>query len=386
MKHRDEEAASTRPRIVGAALAVAAVIAVPVVLFAVLGGGDDAAEETEPSPTSSTTATTPSTSESATATPTPTETDDTDTLESLADLPKGPAPKIAWAEGPTLHLSDGTTGTLPDGAREFALMGTGTIVSDGETVRYYSSDGAAGPRSYDIEGGLATSPQRKVVGWAGPDGSVTVVQSAGAERYDLPAITAEGPYDAAAITSEDCLEGRTTDAGCTVFVNTVGKSPQVWASTSHGFAERFNEDLQRLTARTDGVDAGITSVADDGSTCSAVQRETESSPLWETCDLRLMAFSPDGGRLFAVGSIGDGIGDGEFAVLDAGDGTPSAHVVGDGKTFITDYAWEDARHVLMVAWSGGEWSVVRMAADGTLENAVAPRKGADTEQPFLLRR
>ena len=47
-------------------------------------------------------------------------------------------------------------------------------------------------------------------------------------RSTMAPITAPGAYDAVAVTSEDCKEGRTTDAGCTIFVNTQGEQTQAW--------------------------------------------------------------------------------------------------------------------------------------------------------------
>jgi hypothetical protein len=72
--------------------------------------------------------------------------------------------------------------------------------------------------------------------------------------------------------------------------------------------------------------------------------------------------------------------------VDATDGTVSVDLVSAEvtPTVVTDHAWEDASHVLLVTWSGGRWAVVRLAADGTMEYAVPPRPGSDAEPPFLL--
>src|SRR6187401_2224171 len=105
---------------------------------------------------------------------------------------------------------------------------------------------------YDLDGDLATSPEG--------EGGVRVVHRDGDETYEMPAISAPGAYDAVAVTSEDCKEGRTTDAGCTVLVNTSGEQAGTWASTSHGFSDRYDEGLRQLTAWSDGAYAGITEV------------------------------------------------------------------------------------------------------------------------------
>ena len=72
-----------------------------------------------------------------------------------------------------------------------------------------------------------------------------MIQSGGAETFTMPPITAAGPYSAVAVSSEDCKEGRTTEAGCSVYVNTVGARSQAWVSTSHGFADRVGGGIRR---------------------------------------------------------------------------------------------------------------------------------------------
>ena len=101
---------------------------------------------------------------------------------------------------------------------------------------------------YDLDGDLATSPEGEVVAWAEPDGGVRVVQRDGDETFEMSPIDRPGAYDAVAVATEDCKEGRTTDAGCTVFVNTIGEQTGPGASTSHGFVDRYDEEMRQLTA------------------------------------------------------------------------------------------------------------------------------------------
>ncbi len=239
---------------------------------------------------------------------------------------------------------------------------------------------------YDLDGDLATSPGGEVVAWAEPDGGVRLVQRDGDETLEMSPITAPGAYDAVAVGSEDCKEGRTTDAGCAIFVNTLGEQNQVWVTTSHGIVDRYDEEMLSMTAWSDGAYAGITEVSDDLTTCSAVRDPATLSTVWDTCDHRLVGFAPSGRHLLGVGSIGDGFGDGQVAVLDATDGRVVADLRSDEQhqTSAVQLTWEDASHALAVTYADGAWAVVRIGLDGTMEYAVPPREGSDFERPFFL--
>lgn len=380
-----------------AGMAAAVVILVPMAWIGVDRATDDKdADATSGTPTESPSATTPSATASPTAaaeSPTEVATNRPTDPFDVRDLETGEAPAIAWADGRDVHTAGGETlrGVLPDGTYEFAPMGSGVLAAAIDdrgrgAVRFFHRDGRPGPRSFRIDGGLATSPEGEAVAWTRPDGIPVVVQSDGDERYQMPKIDTEGDFDAVAVTSEDCREGRTTDAGCTVFVNAVGEQPQAWLSTSHGFAERVTEQILTLTAWRDGSYAGITDYRDDGSTCSAAVAQTSDETHFETCDRRLIAYSPEGGHLLTVGSIGDGLGDGEVGIVDAATGDVLVDLASTEETqsFATRLVWEDDDHALMVTYAEGSWSVVRLGTDGSMEYAVEPREGSDLESPFIL--
>ncbi|HQR27921.1 MAG TPA: hypothetical protein PLP61_12855 [Nocardioides sp.] len=366
---------------VGVGMLAAAGILVPTALVVGDGGpgGTDPGYATGgPSPSVST-------GPSPTIGPVPAPTQDFD----VSDLPTGAAPALAWADGLTLHRADGSTVTVKgvDRIHQLAAMGDGWVVAtdDGqgnlEAVRL-AADGTAGDR-YPLDGDLATSPEGQVVAWASPTGEVTVVQSGGTETLTLPRVPGAGPYSAAAVTSEDCVEGRTTDAGCSVLVTTTGARPQTWVSTSHGLVDRLGGGIRTLTAYRSFY-AGITEYHPDLTTCSQLQDEPGVTR-WQTCDFRLVGFSPDNEHLVAVGSIGDGFGDGELAILDA-TGTPRVHLLSsrDSFAFSLGQVWEDDSHVLTVTYQDGRWAVVRVGLDGSMEYAVPPVAGSDADRPFFL--
>jgi len=347
---------------IGAGVAAALVVVVPTAIVAT-GGLDRSAEPLPPA------STTPSVTE-----PTPVEPTESSPTRGPAGtvpfdvggLPTGAPPAIEWSDGLDVHRADGSVAAdaLPEGADGFAPMGSGWVASSrddqGAIVRFVGGDGMMTAQVYDIDGDLATSPDGEVVAWAEPDGGVRVVQGDGDEVYEMPPLGFEGPYDAVAVSSEDCQEGRSTDAGCTVFVNTVGPQAGAYLSTSLGVADRYDEEVQQLTAWSDGAYAGITAFNEDLTTCSAVRDPSSYSTLWDTCDHRLVGFSPDAAHLLGVGSIGDGFADGQVAILDAADGTVLVDLSSDeqhqtgasssrGRTTST-HCWSPTRT------ASGQWS------------------------------
>lgn len=364
---------------VGVGIVAAAAVVVP--LAALAGGG--LSRSSDPGFATGS----PSPNGSVSASPTPTPGGGPAPLD-VSALPTGTAPAIDWAGGTTIHHPDGTSAEVPGLGRilQVVPMGAGWIAAVGgeqgelEAVRV-SSNGTAGDPT-PLDGGLAVSPEGQVVAWAAPDGSVTVVQAQGTETFEMKPINAPGPYSAVAVTSEDCKEGRTTDAGCSVIVNTLGEHPRAYQTTSHGLVDELPGGVLKATAYH-GLTAGITEVHDDLTTCSALL--DGAAVRWRTCDFRVLGFSPDTEHLVAVGSVGDGLGDGELAILDA-TGDPLVHLVSTRQhpTSVVQVAWEDDDHVLAVTWAGGQWAVVRIGLDGSMEYAVAPVAGTDTDRPFAL--
>ena len=47
-------------------------------------------------------------------------------------------------------------------------------------------------------------------------------------------------------------------------------------------------------------------------------------------------------------------------------------------------AWEDDTHVLVPIFSRNEWSIVRIATDGSMEYAVPPVTGDMDDNPYVL--
>jgi hypothetical protein len=360
-------------------LAAAVAVIVPTTMFA----GDGLPTDGDPPPVASNT---PSSSPSAS--PDPTGDPVTGPFD-VSGLPTGDAPAIVWADGTTIHRPDGSTVEVSGlaGIDDIAPMGDGFVVATVDDVRglqvvLVDADGTPGD-VFPLDGGLATSPQGEVVAWAAPDGEVTAVQAEGDEVIPLPAVSVRGPYEAVAVTSEDC-SSEDDDGGCSVLVNTKGNRPVLTATGSHGPAGELPGGIRTLTAYR-GFYVGITEVDElEPSTCSELQDELGVTR-WETCEHRVLGISPNSEHLIGANSYADGYGDTELAILRA-DGTVLVQLNRRDETMATpfDQVWEDDEHVLTVTFQEGRWAVVRVGLDGSMEYAVPPVGGDEFGFPFNL--
>ena len=373
----------------GAALAVAAAVIVPTAVIATRGLDDGQG----PGPATESATSTP-TGASESPGPEPSQPEPTKRAPiDIAALPVGDAPKIDWAEGADVHRADGSTvaGVLPEGTTGLAPLGDGWVVAtrDGEGngfARFVPADGMAAQVLFELDGHLTTSPLGEVVAFTQPDGQVKIMQDGGADNFSMAPMTATGPYDTVAVTSEDCREAEPEGGGCTVLVNAVGEEPGAWFTTSHGIVDRLGGPIVRLTAWSAERYAGITRFNDDLTTCSSVRDAESGDEVWKTCDNRVVDFSPTGAAALGIGSVGSGNGEGQITLLDAADGSIFVDLVADEQhqVFATQWAWEDDSHVLVVVREGLDWSVVRLGTDGSLELAVEPRGGDEIDAPFIL--
>ena len=109
---------------------------------------------------------------------------------------------------------------------------------------------------------------------------------------------------------------------------------------------------------------------------------------WKTCENQLADISPDNRHVLGTPAYADGFGPQDLDLLSTADGSVVRAYAsardGSSATYF-DEVWEDAEHVLVVTYQDGEWAVVRLGVDGSMEYAVAPRRGSsDTRSPFRL--
>ena len=296
------------------------------------------------------------------------------------------------AADPTDHWvmlnPDGSEVEVPGhgGVFSFAPMGDGLVtVNDdgsGSVVAVVDGDGAevqgSSARGYD----LAVTPNGAIVAWLAKDGEPQFVEDGGETTGGLRAVRRGA--EIGAIRGEDtCFESESVLGGCTAFVNSATNS-QAFISTSHGIVDVAGDMKSVEDVSANNRVLGLVSIADDGS-CSGVWKNTFKPPLWRTCDHTLMSFSPSGSLVLGTDPYLDGIGQRTLAFLDARDGGV-LHSFAGGRNgpYIIQTAWEDDEHVLAVVLDAGNWAVLRLGVDGSMEYAVAPVPGDETARPFGL--
>lgn len=310
----------------------------------------------------------------------------------LGDLKVGDSPQGGYSEDGTwqLRVAANGLGSLRGRVVAAAAVKDGVMVAmrtqSGETTAHFIySQGGTSERSWPMAdaSGFAVSEGGTVAAFVEPDGTPVVVQDRGTRSLDLPRIPRGSGFTAVAVEGEDCAV-RSGDA-CKVFVATNGAQPESWLVTPSLVVPTDPELHQLADVWTGDVAAGITAVHDDLTTCSAVETGGQSGTGWATCRHRFKAFSPDGTRLLATASAGDGMGDSELAVLDSRTGKVQLDLRTAQGAVITQMVWEDDEHVLAVVFEKGRWAVLRIGLDGSREYAVEPLRSADsTESPFVL--
>ncbi len=311
------------------------------------------------------------------------------TVLDVADLTQGPAPTVAWSErvrGVTsIHGADGTTTPAPGPLGALAPMGSGFVVQTGAgrtTTRWIASDGSFGRYAWRTGPGLAVSPLGRAVAFAGRQGRVWSIDQEGDRVLRFARVHLSGTGRAVSVAGENCQEGGGDPGyGCSVVVNGARRAEY---TTSHGIADRVPHVRQVTTGRGRLL-GGVTSVSDTGS-CSALMRDLRVR--WRTCDDQLSDISPDHRHVLGTPAYADGFGPTVLRVLSTRDGSviTSFTAARDGRSATYfDEVWEDATHVLVVTYQAGEWAVVRLGVDGSMEYAVAPRAGSsDLRAPLRL--
>lgn len=312
------------------------------------------------------------------------------TVLDVRDLAQGEPPALAWTErrgGRTvIHAPDGTTTPVANNVVALAPMGSGYVVQTAlnrpTTVRWIAADGTPGRRAWRTGYGLAVSPLGQVVSFAGRAGKVWAIDQEGDRVFRFPAVPVTGTARAITVASENCKEGEgTPGTGCSIAVNGPHRA---FYTSSHGIVDTVPHVRQTTTGRGRWL-GGITSFSDFGS-CSAMMRSWRVT--WRTCDNQLSDIAPDNGHVLGTPAYADGFGPTVLDVLTTTDGSVARTFTyarnGHSATYF-DEVWEDDEHVLVVTYQDGEWAVVRLGTDGSMEYAVAPRAGSmDTRSPFRL--
>lgn len=306
----------------------------------------------------------------------------------VARLPQGAPPRLSWAErrgtATLIHRRSSTT-RVTGRVDALAPMGSGHVVQfagSPPTVRWVAADGTYGRSSWRTGRGLAVSPRGGAVAFTVRKGGVRVIDSAGDRVVRMPRLPFQRRGVPVSVSSDDCVEDATSN-GCAVVVNKGGRTPKSWLTSSHGIVEDMPWPI--TTAGRRAWSAGITRLFDFGS-CSVMARSWQTR--WRTCRFQLRSISPGRparAKVLGLPAYADGFGPRELAVLSLREGTVLRRWT-SSRTSATyfDQVWEDRDHVLVVTYQAGRWAVVRLGTDGSMEYAVAPRRGSDMEKPFML--
>lgn len=294
----------------------------------------------------------------------------------LGDLEVGDLPRVGYLQSGSLHQDGYTYSSKGAQYAELAEFARGAMVAERDESGRLTAHALDGSTSWPMEGTFAGSADGNLVAFVQPDGTPVVVREDG-RNYELPRIPRGSGFTAVAL-SGDCESSE-----CTVWVNSAGRKPEVWMSTSGGLVTVTRPEMRRADDVLGGeVVAGMTSATDDGS-CSAVAK-LDLPATWSTCDYQLGSFAPNGHQLSAFPAYFDGAGSSELAVLDAGTGAPVLDLHTTQDAFISQTVWEDDSHLLAVVGEGPRAAILRIGVDGSREYAVPPTATEPYTSPFVL--
>ena len=312
------------------------------------------------------------------------------TVLDVSDLEQGAPPAIAWSErrsGRTvIHGTGGTTTPAANRLDRFAPMGSGYVVQTiggRVTTRWIGADGTPGRREWRTGYGLAVSPLGNVVAFAGRAGKVWTIDQEGDRVFRFNPAPVTGTAHAVAVTGENCKEGEGDPGfGCSIAVNGPHRA---FYTSSHGIVDTRpppapDLDGPRPVARRHHLGHRLRLVQRDAAQLAGPVGDLRQPAL------RHLPGQPPRPRHPGV----------RRRLRPQRPRRPrhrptarwcarfTAARDGSSATYF-DEVWEDAEHVLVVTYQDGEWAVVRLGVDGSMEYAVAPRRGSvDTWSPFRL--
>jgi len=311
-----------------------------------------------------------------------------------AGLTVGDPPAIPYAAASDPGFGEGDWRLVrPDGSSmklprltwsAWAPMGNGAVgmagTEAGPELQRVSGSGRV--RSQMVQHfGLEVSPDHTIVGWLGDTGRPQVVEDGGARHLAMPRVP-HGTSLGAIWGEQTCQEQAPEGGGCTVFVN---GERHVWVSTSHGIVSPVGPMRRVSDVNQRGrVIALVSRRTADRSDCWGVFRST-GHRAFRTCDYYLDSFSPDGRRVLAERSTTRWWSVRRFAVLDRDGHVVHAWTFDPGRhRTLTQLTWEDPDHLLGVLLAHGQWGLVRIGTDGSVEYAGPPVAAGDEFTPYNL--
>ncbi|HEX3932244.1 MAG TPA: hypothetical protein VHW64_16200 [Nocardioides sp.] len=222
--------------------------------------------------------------------------------------------------------------------------------------------------------GLAVSPDHAIVGWLGGRGAPHLVEDAGRRDATLPVVR-RGRQIVGIWGARTCREQEPEGGGCTAFVDAAGR---VRLSSSHGVTGSLGRLREVADVSQHGhIAARARWLASAPHSCWGVYRAS-GHRIFRTCGYYLDSFAPDGRRVLAEQSEARWSSVRRFAVLDGRGAVEQSWSFHAGpRRSLSQLTWEDSHHLLGVLLAHGQWSLVRIGTDGTVEYAGPP----DVETP-----
>lgn len=371
-----------RATIAGGILAAAAVI-VPVAVLAT-NGSTNGATRLDPADVPSVVVTERPATPAPTREPSPAPTPTPD-APPPDDLSLGFDYLEAGSGTTVLHESDGGTVELPHPDYSDAA-------SLGSTIAAYRFDANAGEsgegavdlieegevrQSYDVRGRMAIAPDGRTVGFVTTDDELLVLNGAAGEQ-SLGTIDSDVSL-AAFVGSGDCA----LESGCHPFLEYDDFVREPFEINYEGPDTNPVPGALRIFDAADGFLVTAQTESTDSGSCSVLRDRQVAQTIFETCEAVALDISPDGQHVTGSSPYGDGLGPSYFTILDRDGQEVARYDVPQGFVFL-DLAWTDDDHAVASVFEDGQWKVVSLGVDGSVDVVVGPVDGVAEVNPFRI--
>lgn len=299
------------------------------------------------------------------------------------ELDRGPAPKVPYVDGRTVH-DGGETRRLGANDRLLAVVGAGDVVWAAESQGGAHNLTLIRPNGDRVPLAERSTAPTAAISWAG-------VSADGKRMAWSTSVSGTNPGEGSAtVTYADAETGSVLNQG-----ETHGPLEAVGIVGTRVVMSSYDEGTMLWNGATDkwttwdGVhivwgthpESGLVSLGRPSGMfpCGAVVRISQPGDnLWRNCTYRIDTFSPEGEFGTSIHVQTDGLGPSLVRLVETRTNDVLVTLEGDSQ-LMTNFVWESNRTVLMSAHVDGEWAIVRCTVDRTCELATKPQKGMSDE-------